>query len=83
MFQIITFSAVGIALYLLTDQLITFAEKKRGAPLENRSIIFFVIILVLSMVTFNSIQYFFAHPEDQPEKVESEANIESPLTPQE
>lgn len=51
--EIVMFTAVGIALYLVSDRLLAAVEKLRGEPLPQRNIVFFVLILVLSLSTFS------------------------------
>ena len=51
--DIILFTVVGIALYVGTGYLLTMLEKMHGEPLPQRNIIFFVIILALSLPTFS------------------------------
>ena len=53
--EIILFTGVGIVLYLVTGQLLTMLEKMHGNPLPQRNIIFFVIIIALTLPTFNLI----------------------------
>jgi hypothetical protein len=46
---------VGIGLYFASDWILDRLETRRGSRFENRSIIFFVIILVLAFVSFQLI----------------------------
>jgi hypothetical protein len=46
---------VGIGLYFASDWILDRLETRRGRRFENRSIIFFVIILVLAFVSFQLI----------------------------
>jgi hypothetical protein len=55
--ELITFTLVGIGLYVFSDWLLNRIERSRGARFENRSVIFFVIILVLALVSFQLINY--------------------------
>lgn len=55
--QIILFTLVAIFLYLFSDWLLRQIEIRRGAPFKNRSIIYFIIILVLTLGTFELMQY--------------------------
>lgn len=55
--EIVWFTLAGIALYFGADWLLRFIEQRRGKSFENRSVIFFAIILVLALVTFRLIQY--------------------------
>ena len=51
--EIVLFTVVGIALYLVTGALLALLERLHGDPLPQRNIIFFVIILALSLPTFS------------------------------
>ena len=53
--EIVYFTLVGIGLYFASDWILDRLETKRGSRFENRSIIFFVIILVLAFVSFQLI----------------------------
>ncbi|MBF0429235.1 MAG: hypothetical protein HQL94_09955 [Magnetococcales bacterium] len=50
--EIFYFTLIGAALYLSSDWILDRIETKRGSRFANRSVIFFVIILSLSMVVF-------------------------------
>ncbi len=60
--QIVYYTLAGIVLYVAADWILKQIERRRGAPFENRTIIFFFILLVLALVTFRAIQYFLAAP---------------------
>ena len=47
----------GIALYLGSDWILNRIEISRGERLKHRSVVFFVIILVLAVVTFRIIEH--------------------------
>ncbi len=51
--EIVLFTGVGVALYLGCDRLLVFLERLHGEPLPQRNIVFFVLILVLSLSTFS------------------------------
>lgn len=55
--EILYFTAVAIGLYFLSDWILNRIEKARGARFENRSIIFFVIIMLLALISFQLIGY--------------------------
>jgi len=57
MIDALYFTAVGIGLYFLSDWLLERIEAARGARFENRQGIFFVIILILALVTFQLVQW--------------------------
>ena len=50
--EIIYFTLVAIGLYFASDWMLDRIETARGRQFENRSVIFFVIILVLALVSF-------------------------------
>jgi hypothetical protein len=50
--EIIYFTLVAIGLYFASDWMLDRIESARGRQFENRSVIFFVIILVLAVVSF-------------------------------
>lgn len=53
--QIIYFTLTAIVLYLLSDRALDWLERRRGARFEHRTLIFFAILLVLALVTFEMI----------------------------
>jgi hypothetical protein len=55
--EIIYFTLMGIGLYLMSDWLLDRIETARGNRFEYRSMIFFSIIMVLALVTFQLITY--------------------------
>lgn len=55
--EIFYFTLVGIGLYFASDWILDRIETARGSRFENRSIIFFVIILVLALVSFQLISH--------------------------
>lgn len=56
--EMLYFTAAAIFLYLFSDWILNQVENMRGARFENRSLIFFAIILVLSVALFSLIQNF-------------------------
>lgn len=53
--EIVYYTLAGIALYFISDWLLERIEQARGKRFENRSVIFFAIILVLALVSFQVI----------------------------
>ena len=53
MMEIVVFTLNAIVVYLLADWIIRVMERKKGAALKNRQIIFFVIFLSLALISFN------------------------------
>jgi len=60
--EIVYFTLVAIGLYLISDRLLDWIERRRGARFANRSIVFFGIILTLALVTFWAIRQLSAPP---------------------
>lgn len=54
--EIIYFTAVAVLLYLGADRAVDLIERRRGARFENRSVVFFVILVVSSLVVFRLIR---------------------------
>jgi hypothetical protein len=55
--EIVYFTLVAIGLYFMSDWLLDRIETMRGKRFENRSVIFFVIIMVSALVTFELISF--------------------------
>ena len=51
--EILLFTAVGIVLYLVCDRLLVLLETMHGEPLPQRNVIFFVLIMTLSLSAFS------------------------------
>ncbi len=54
--EILLFTVAGILLYFVSDWILLRIEAYLGRRLEYRTLVFFVIILVLSVSLFNLIQ---------------------------
>ncbi len=50
--EILAFTLNAIVIYLLADWSVRVIERKRGEALKQRQAIFFVIILLLAVVSF-------------------------------
>ncbi len=50
--EILAFTLNAIVIYLLADWSVRAIERKRGAVLKQRQAVFFVIILLLAVVSF-------------------------------
>jgi len=59
MLQILMYTVTAIALYVLSDKILFGLEKWRGKPFASRNIVFFMIIMLLSVSVFEGIQHFF------------------------
>jgi len=58
--EIVTFTIVAIALYIIADRALDRIEVARGARFENRGLIFFAILLSLALVSFTVIEWLMA-----------------------
>ena len=58
--EFVYFTITAILLYVVSDSLVNKIEKMRGERMKNRSLVFFVIILVLAMASFKLIEYITA-----------------------
>ncbi len=56
MLQILVFTITAILLYVFSDWLLGKMEQIRGKPFAARSMVFLIIILLLSVVTFEGLQ---------------------------
>lgn len=54
--EFLYYTIAGIVLYFVSDTILERIEIKRGKRFENRSAIFFVIILVLAVGAFKAIE---------------------------
>ena len=52
----IYFTLVAVVLYFVSDWLLQLVEVQAGRRFENRTLIFFVILLSLALITFSLIQ---------------------------
>jgi hypothetical protein len=50
--DVIYFTVIAVGLYFVADALLDRIERARGARFEQRGVVFFGIILVLSLLTF-------------------------------
>ncbi len=57
--QALYFTAAALVLYLVADRLLDAFERRAGRRFEYRSLIFFAMLLGLSLVTFALIRAFF------------------------
>jgi hypothetical protein len=55
--NLLYFIAVAVALYFLADRLLEFIEARHGARFEQRTILFFFLLLGLAVMTFAAIRW--------------------------
>jgi len=56
--QILLFLLVAIALYVGCDGALRLVERRVGRRLEQRSLVFFAMLLGSAMIVFGAIQHF-------------------------
>lgn len=61
--EIVLFTGVGIALYLICDRLLVMLETMHGQRLPYRNVVFLVLMLTLTLSTFNLLGGLFAPGE--------------------
>ena len=52
MSELLIFTLNAIVIYLVSDWLVRLIEKRRGAAIKQRQIIFFAIFLILALISF-------------------------------
>ena len=56
--QIVLFTLLAVVLYLVADSALNALERRAGRRFDNRSVIFFAILLALAVVSFAVVQRF-------------------------
>lgn len=60
MSELILFTLNGVVVYLFSDWLLRMIEKRRGAVMKQRQVVFFAIFLVLALGSFQLLRTFLA-----------------------
>ena len=55
--ELLYFTVAAIALYLAADWALKRLERRRGRAFEHRTLVFFALLLTLSLVTFALIRW--------------------------
>ena len=71
--EILYFTVTAVILYVVSDMLVNQIEKMRGERMKNRSLVFFAIIMILAVTSFNLIEHFIK--KDAPDQSNSEPVI--------
>ncbi len=58
--EFVYYTLAGLILYFVSDWILRKVEEMRGEAFEQRTLIFFVIILVLALTTFKAIETLMA-----------------------
>jgi hypothetical protein len=56
--QIVYFTLVAAFLYLLANRILLLIEARLGRRLEQRSLVFFALLLGMALASFSAIEYF-------------------------
>jgi surface polysaccharide O-acyltransferase-like enzyme len=59
MTEVLIFTLNAIFIYLFSDWIIRTIEEKRGEALKQRQVVFFVVFLVLALVSFQILRSIF------------------------
>lgn len=62
MAELILFTLNAIVIYLVADRIVRLIERRRGAVLKQRQVVFFVIFLLLALVTFRLLRILTGEP---------------------
>ncbi|NGZ06811.1 MAG: hypothetical protein G8237_10690 [Magnetococcales bacterium] len=76
--ELLYFTIIGGALYLISERILARIEQARGSLLPQRSLIFFVIIFSLSMATFAGIRALTEPPPAPPAAAGQETQTPAP-----
>jgi len=58
MLDLVAYTVAGLVLYFVSDWILNQIEIRRGKRFENRSMVFFAIIMVLALGSFELIKRF-------------------------
>lgn len=58
MMDLVAYTVAGLVLYFVSDWILNQIEIRRGKRFENRSMVFFAIIMVLALGSFELIKRF-------------------------
>ncbi|MBT8136808.1 MAG: hypothetical protein KJO54_07330 [Gammaproteobacteria bacterium] len=58
--ELVIFTLNGIVVYFLSDWILRLIERKRGAVLPQRQVVFFVVFLSLILLSFQMLRRLFA-----------------------
>lgn len=50
--EMVVYTIVAVVLYLAADRIVDYVERSRGARLQYRTIYFFVLLLVMALISF-------------------------------
>lgn len=62
MSELVLFTLNAIVIYLIADRIVRLIERRRGAVLKQRQVVFFAIFLLLALVTFRLLRVLTGEP---------------------
>lgn len=62
MSDLILFTLNAIVIYLMADRIVRLIERRRGTVLKQRQVVFFVIFLLLALVSFRLLRILTGEP---------------------
>lgn len=62
MSELVLFTLNAIVIYLIADRIVRLIERRHGAVLKQRQVLFFVIFLLLALVTFRLLRVLTGEP---------------------
>ena len=65
--QYLMYTITAVILYLLADWMLNQIEIAVGNRLKYRSVVFFVIIMVMALISFNLLDQMFGEPVPLPD----------------
>jgi hypothetical protein len=60
--DLVVFTLNAIVIYLIADRIVRLIEQRRGAVLKQRQVVFFVIFLVLALISFRLLRMLLSDP---------------------
>lgn len=63
MTELVLFTLNAIVIYLLSDWIVRVIEKRRGAVMKQRQVVFFAVFLVLALTSFQLLKMLLGAPD--------------------
>jgi hypothetical protein len=62
MSELVLFTLNAIVIYLIADRIVRLIERQRGGVMKQRQAVFFVIFLVLALISFRLLRTLLGEP---------------------
>ena len=56
--QIVLFTIIALVVYVVSDGIVKAIDKNREEPLQNQTLIFFIVFFALILISFQALRYF-------------------------